>query len=89
MAVCRYWLAPPLEGLTLADSLAELRMMEAQRLAHKPNNWYCGRRACTGEQRYGHLYQIGSRGYEFIPAELPLSRSLQDALSEIRLCCRS
>ena len=44
-------------------------------------------RACSGEQSDGHLYPIGSRGYEFVPADLPLSRSLQDALSGIRLCC--
>jgi hypothetical protein len=36
---------------------------------------------------YGHRYLIGSRGYEFFPADLPLSRSLQNALSEISLCC--
>src|SRR5258707_8122467 len=42
-----------------------------------------------GEQRYGDLYLIGSRGYQFILANLPLSRSLHNALSEIRFCCRS
>jgi hypothetical protein len=29
-----------------------------------------------GEQRYGHMYLIGGRGYQFTPANLPLSRSL-------------
>jgi hypothetical protein len=36
------------------------------------------------EQRYGDLYLIDSGGYQFILANLPLSRSLQNALSEIR-----
>jgi hypothetical protein len=55
----------------------------------KSKNRYCCLRACSGEQRDGRPYLIGSRGYEFISADLPLSRSLQYALGEIRLCCWS
>jgi hypothetical protein len=53
------------------------------------NNRYCRLRACSSEQRDGRPYLIGSRGYEFISANLPLSRSLQYALGEIGICCWS
>jgi hypothetical protein len=55
----------------------------------KPNNCYCRRRTRSGEERYGYLYLIGSRGYQFITADLPLSRGLQNARGEIRLFCWS